>query len=303
MKPRAHFRRIILTGATLASFAFFAAPRAPAQQAVEPDPAAALSGLLAAACRADETQFATYLTAANATAFKALPRKERVAFLKRFSLSDGPGKTLISSDAQNHVILRCDTSGQTAEFRFGAAQTKENLSFIAVTVVKSQQAEFGMVREGGGWKLLSLGLVLLDIPQLAQQWAEGDLAQREDDAINALRILAEALEKFRRVFGDLPRSLSQLGPAPRDQVSADMASLVNEQLANGSEGGYRFDYRTVPAADGGNPGFQISAIPEEYGKSGRRSFFLDQEGRIHGADNQGAAVTVDAPVVTAEKTP
>jgi hypothetical protein len=303
MKPREHFRKIILAGAALACFAFFAAPMARAQQAAEPDPAAALSGMLAASCRADETQFATYLTAANAAAFKVLPRKERVAFLKRFSLSDGPGKTLISSDAQNHTILRCETPQQTAEFRFGAAQTKENLSFITVTVVKSQQAEFGMVREGGGWKLLSLGLVLLDIPQLAQQWADEDMTQREDDTINALRSLAEALEKFRRVFGDLPQSLTQLGPAPENQVSADRASLVDEELANGSEGGYRFDYRTIPAADGGTTGFQISATPEQYGKSGRRSFLLDPEGQIHGADSGGAAVTVDAPVVPAENTP
>jgi len=303
MKPRAHLAGMILAGAALFSFALFAALPARAQQAAEPDPAAALSAALTAACNSDETQFATYLTAANAAAFKALPRKERLAFLKRFSLSDAPGKTLISSDAQNHIILRCDTPGQTVQFRFGAARTAENLSFIPVAVVSSQQAEFGMIREGGGWKLLSLGLVLLDIPQLAQQWAEEELTQREDAAIATLHSLAEALEKYRRVFGNLPPSLTQLGPAPDNQVSSEQASLVDAQLANGSAGGYRFSYRTLPAADGGSPSFQISATPEEYGKSGRRSFFLDPEGQIHGADFEGMAVTADAPIVTAEKAP
>ena len=47
----------------------------------------------------------------------------------------------------------------------------------------NKQAEFGMVRDGGGWRLLSLGLVLFDVPQLAKQWAAADLAAHEDAAI------------------------------------------------------------------------------------------------------------------------
>jgi hypothetical protein len=303
MKSRAHFRTMLLVGAALVSLALFAAQSARAQQAAEPDPAAALSGALSAACRADETQFAGYLTAANATAFHALPQDERTAFLKRFSLSDVPGKPLISSDAQNHAILRCDTPQQTAEFRLGAARTQENLSFITVTVVNSQQTDFGMVREGGGWRLLSLGLVLLDIPQLAKQWAEQDLAGREDAAIAALDGLDEAVESYRRAFGNLPQSLAQLGPAPPNEISPDQASLVDAQLAAGSEDGYRFRYRTVPTADGSSATFEIAATPEDYGKSGRRSFLLDGAGKIHGADNHGAAATAEAPLVAAEKTP
>ena len=57
------------------------------------------------------------------------------------------------------------------EYRFGDARTRENLSFITVSVSDGQKTEFGLVRENGGWRLLSLGLVLLNIPQLSQQWA------------------------------------------------------------------------------------------------------------------------------------
>ncbi|MGC2422019.1 MAG: hypothetical protein WA405_10255 [Candidatus Acidiferrales bacterium] len=303
MKSRANFGIVLLAEAALVSFALFAAQPARAQVAAESDPVAALSGALAAACRADETQFASYLTADNAAAFHALPQNQRTEFLKRFSLSDGPGKPLLSTDAQNHIILRCETPQQTAEFRFGAARTKENLSFITVTVVNSQQTDFGLVREGGGWKLLSLGLMLLDVPQLAKRWADEDIADHEDAAIAALRNLADAVESYRRAFGNLPQSLAQLGPAPKDEVTPDQASLVDAQLAAGSEGGYRFSYRVVSAADGTSATFEVAATPEDYGKSGRRSFFLDQEGKIHGADSGGAAVTTDAPVVAAEKTP
>ncbi len=303
MKSRAYFRTMLLAPAALLFFASFVARPACAQESAEPDPVAALSGALSAACRADEAQFAGYLTATNAAAFHALPQDQRTAFLKRFSLSDVPGKPLISSDAQGHTILRCETPEQTAEFRLGAARTRENLSFITVAVVASQQTDFGMVREGGGWKLLSLGLVLLDIPQLAKQWAEQDLAAREDAAIAALDGLDEAVESYRRAFGKLPESLAQLGPAPPNGISPDQASLVDAQLAAGSEGGYQFRYRTVPAPDGSSVTFEIAATPEDYGKSGRRSFLLDGAGKIHGADSHGAAATADAPIVTAEKTP
>ncbi|HXQ26089.1 MAG TPA: hypothetical protein VN822_06765 [Candidatus Acidoferrales bacterium] len=269
-----------------------------AQEAREPDPGSALAAALAAACRANETQFANYLTADNAAAFRALPADRQKAFLKRLSLGDETGKPLLSSDAQNRTVLRCVAPSGTAEFRFGDARVTESLAFIPVSVVNSEQTQFGLVREGGAWKLLSLGLVLLDIPQLSKQWAEGDLAAREDAALETLQGLAAAIESYRRAYGKLPDSLAQLGPAPKDEVSPEQASLVNEHLAAGSAGGYRFRYRLVGAAqEGDDAAFEVVAAPEEYGKTGRRSFLLDSTGKFHGADKHGETATPDDPVI------
>jgi type II secretory pathway pseudopilin PulG len=267
------------------------------------DPAAALSAAFTAACRANETEFATYLTVDNASAFRALSVEQRAAFLKRFALSDQPGKPLLSSDARNHTVLRCETPAGTVEFRFGEARTRENLSFIPVNVPDGQNTEFGLVRENGGWRLLSLGLVLLDIPQLNQQWAEQELVAREDAAMADLNTLSDAIQKYQRVFGKLPNTLAQLGPAPKDQISPDQASLVDEHLAAGKAGGYSFRYRIAPAADGNDTNFEIAATPDDYGKGGRRSFFLDTSGQIHGEDKHGALASSDDPVVVDEKQP
>ena len=87
--------------------------------------ASALSAAFVAACRANETQFANYLTADNAAAFKNLPADQRTVFLERFSLSDQTGKPLISADAQNHTVLRCIAPAGTAEFRFGDVRLHE----------------------------------------------------------------------------------------------------------------------------------------------------------------------------------
>jgi type II secretory pathway pseudopilin PulG len=247
--------------------------------------------------------FANYLTADNAAAFHALPQEQRTAFLKRFSLSDDPGKPLISADQKNRTVLRCQTPRQTAEFRFGDARMHENLAFLPVTVVDGVQTEFGLVRENGGWRLLSLGLVLLDIPQLTQRWAESELAAREDAAVDTLRNLADAIQSYRRAFGKLPESLAQLGPAPPNGVSPDQASLVDEHLAAGSEGGYQFRYRIVPAEKLADEKFELAAAPEDYGKTGRLSFFFDGEGKIHGADKHAATATAEDPLIPGEKSP
>jgi hypothetical protein len=283
------------------SFAIISPALALAQEGREPDPAGALSAALAAACRANESMFANYLTPDNAAAFRALPQEQRTAFLKRFSLSDDPGKPLISADQKNRTVLRCQTARQTAEFRFGDVRVHENLAFLPVTVVDGEQTEFGLVRENGGWRLLSLGLVLLDIPQLTKRWAESELAAREDAAVDTLRSLAEAIETYRRAFGKLPESLAQLGPAPPNEISPEQASLVDEHLAAGSEGGYQFRYRIVPAEKLADEKFELAATPEDYGKTGRLSFLLDGEKRVRGADKHAAMATAADPLIPGEK--
>jgi hypothetical protein len=43
--------------------------------------------------------------------------------------------------------------------------------------------------------------------------------------------------------------------------------------------------------------FEVSATPKSYGKTGRRSFFLDQAGIFHAADHKGQPATSDDPAV------
>ena len=65
-------------------------------------------------------------------------------------------------------------------------------------------------------------------------------------------------------------------------------------LAKGDKDGYTIRYTITPGA--GGPAeedpikaetFSLSSSPKEYGKTGRRSFFLDSSGILRGADKQG----------------
>lgn len=277
-----------------------------------PDPAQALQEMLTAACRHDETAFASHLTTESAAAYRALTDEQRVALLRRMVLLDDPGKPLLSSSGENTVV-RCEAGGANSELRFGLPEIRDNLAFIPVTVPEGDQTQsvrFGLVRESGQWKLLSVGLLLVDIPALAQQWEQSALDMRERDAIAAMRKVASTLNAYQRAYGNLPETLEQLGPAPRDGASPEMAGLLDADLAKGIAGGYRLRYSIVPATGeediserNRGAGFTLAATPVLYGKDGRRSFFLDNTGVLRGSDKNGVVATADDPRIDNAETP
>lgn len=274
-----------------------------AQDVVPPPvtPVDALANILATACRADDSQFSTLLTGDNVAAFRALSPEMRVKVMRRISLTDETAKPLLTTGKDGLPSVRCQGPAGSVEFHLGVPRVHENLAFIPVSVQDATDADFGLIREAGGWHLLSIGLVIFDIPQLQKQWAAADAAVHDETAIKNLRDLAEAIQRYQRVFGAMPETLAVLGPAPPNQISAEQASLVDAQMAAGAKDGYAFRYRIVPDAAGNDSAFELAATPQKYPTSGKRSFFLDKSGKVHGADNQGVVATVEDPLIDGEK--
>jgi len=229
--------------------------------------------------------------------------------MKRFVLLEDPGRPLLSTSATGHPVVRCESPGFSTEMRFGETRSRENLAFIPMEIPlpgePSRSITFGLVREGGSWKVLSVGLILLDIPAMEKQWGQADMEAREDEAIAALRKLATALETYRRAYGKLADTLEPLGPPPKEGISPEAAGLIDADLSGGTKDGYAIRYRIVPAGsnlpeEDANQAakFELAATPIEYGKTGRRSFFLDSGGILRGADKQGAVATSADPRIT-----
>lgn len=274
-----------------------------AQDGKEADPSVALATALTAACKQNESQFAIYLTVDNAAAFKNLPADQRTTVLHRLALVDGPGKPLLSNDADGHTILHCESAGAAADLRFGAVRAHENLAFIPIRSGaggSGDPTEFGLVREAGGWRIISVGILLFDVSQLAQRWEQQDLENHEIKAANALYDLANAIEHYHDAFGRMPEGLAELGPAPPNEVSPEQANLIEGDLAGGTRDGYRYQYRVLSDNDGNPTGFELTATPEPYAKSGKRSFLLDAERVLHGADKRGDMATKEDPVISAK---
>jgi hypothetical protein len=286
---------VLIYGVASPSFAQTPAQQSAAAAESSPNPAMALNLALVAACKENGGDFAKYLTSDNAAAYLSLSADDRNALMQRFSLLDSAGRPLLSNDPQGHIVLRCEADDGSSEFRFGDAHIDENLAFIPVSIPKGTTVRIGLVREDGNWKLLSLGLLMIDIPQLEKQWAEQALEEREQQAIATLQSLTDVIGTYQHAYGKLPDSLAQLGPA-KGGVSADAANLIDQELAAGMADGYSFRYR-VDSSSGSAPAFEIAAVPEKYGKTGKRSFLLDKDGQIHAADKKGALPTEDDPVI------
>jgi hypothetical protein len=76
------------------------------------------------------------------------------------------------------------------------------------------------------------------------------------------------------------------------------AGFIDDALASGSKYGYVYLVSTVPFVPGQSPAaFTVTATPRAYRKSGRRSFFIDAAGEVHGGDKNGEVATSSDPVI------
>jgi hypothetical protein len=277
----------------------------PSAQPTSPNgPSAALRDVLTSACSQSQNDFSRFLTARNRESFSHLAPAARVAFMKRFVLLNEPGKPSVTSNPSGRPIVRCDTPAGAAEIQIGGADTRDNVAFLPVELrdatdssgASAIQVNMGLVRENGEWKILSLGLVLLDLPSLELEWDSAEADKNEQTAIESLKDIAEAIEAYRRKFTRLPESLSSLGPPLHGPANADAAGLVDSDLAAGMKNGYSFRYVIVGASSLGAPAkFELAATPLSYGRTGHRSFFRDAAGTLRGADRQGAVGAASDP--------
>jgi hypothetical protein len=267
-------------------------------------PSAALRDVLMAACSQSQNDFEHFLTTRNKESFSRMAPAARVAFMKRFVLLNQAGKPSVTTNPSGRPIVRCDTPEGAAEIQIGGADTRDNVAFLPVnlrdatdtTDASAIQVNMGLVRENGEWKILSLGVVLLDLPALELEWDSAEADKNEKTALESLKEIAEAVEAFRLKYARLPNSLSSLGPPLHSVANAESAGLVAADLAAGMKNGYSFRYVIVGASGLGAPGkFELAATPLTYGRTGHRSYFRDASGTLRGADHQGAVGSAGDP--------
>jgi hypothetical protein len=105
-------------------------------------------------------------------------------------------------------------------------------------------------------------------------------AANETAAITRMRAIAQAEAQYQAVSEGEYGSLDQL-----------IAKRYVNDPSSGKLTGYRFEVRVKPAH------FEITAVPEKFGVSGTRSFYVDETNVIHAADKKGAPATASDPEV------
>lgn len=290
----------------LLAIAVFAEPAAAQATALNPNeaPTTILRNAMMAACSQSADDFRQVLTVRNAAAFSRITPAARATFLKRFVLLDQPGEPHSQNTSNDTYMVTCANETVTTQIQIGKPEIRDNLAYIPFDIkeasdksgLTSRHAVIGMVRENGQWKLLSLGLLLLDLPSLEEEWDKAEIAVNEKSAIANLKEIADAVESYRKRYTRLPESLAVMGPPADGQAKADKAGLLGEDLSNGRKEGYIFRYVIVGANTSGAPAkYELAAIPAEYGRSGSRSFFRDSSGALHAADRQGAVGSIIDP--------
>jgi hypothetical protein len=279
---------------------------APSETTTTGGPGAALKAVLSAACSENQTEFVRFLTARNREAFSRMTPPARVALMKRFVLLNEPGKPTALANPAGRPILRCQTPDVTTEMQIGGAELRDNIAFLPMelrdttdtTGASVHQITMGLVREDGEWKLLSLGLLFLDLPSLEVEWDAAEMEATERDAIEALKKVSAAVEAYRNKYLRLPASLANLGPPLHGAANGEAAGLLDSDLANGMKNGYAIRYVIAGASTLGAPAkYELAATPLQYGRTGRRSFFRDSNGVLHAADRQGAVGSATDPKV------
>jgi len=291
------------TGGSIVTVPNAASPApAPASDA----PSVALRDLLAAACAHDETRFEQVLTARNAESFSRLTPAARVELMKRFVLLDGAGKPAFSSNS-GRPSIRCTTPDGAADIQLGGTDLRDNLALLPIDIRDASDPTtpaggnphhvlMGLIRENSSWKILSVGMLFLDLPSLEVEWDQSAIGGNERQALIDLKTIAAAIETYRTTYSRLPESLTKLGHAAK--TSADSAGLLDAELVGGERNGYRFRMVIVGANDIGAPAqYELSATPAMYGRTGRLSFFRDAKGKYHSGDHQGAVGHSLDPIV------
>jgi hypothetical protein len=270
------------------------------------EPALALRDTLLAACAQNSTDFARFLTVRNAQAFSRLAPATRSTFLKRFVLLDNPGQPRAEFDASGNLNVFCVTPDVTTQMHIGKPELRDNLVYLPLTIgdaaapldPDSHRVLITLVRENGQWKLLSLGLLFLDLPSLGEEWDRAEIKKNEQSAIDSMKQLSEAIETYRKTYTRLPDDLAVLGPPSQGLAKSEKADLLSREFADGRKDGYSFRYVVVGANTSGAPAkYELAAIPIEYGRTGKLSFFRDASGLLHGADRRGAIGSVTDPAI------
>jgi hypothetical protein len=298
--------RAILSG--LALLAFLVAARASQNEQGEQgnDPASVLRDILVASCSQDAKHFGAFLTARNATAFAAMTTSAQATLLQRFVLLDQTGKPNSQTDASGTLVVLCATPSVTTQLQIGKPEIRDNIAYLPLVVkdatdsgdANSRRVTMGLVRENNQWKLLSLGVLLLDLPTLAEEWDRAEIQNNEKAAVASIRELAAAIEKYRVTYSRLPQSLADLGPAQKAAAKGERVGFVDASLAAGRKDGYSFRYVIVGSNEVGAPAiYELAAIPMDYGRTGTRSFFRDGSGVLHGGDHQGGVGTLTDPKI------
>jgi type IV pilus assembly protein PilA len=109
-------------------------------------------------------------------------------------------------------------------------------------------------------------LAAIAVPKLNQN----KMLAHETAAIQQIGTIQSGQTQYYSQFGKYAQNLTELGPPPSGAAGPSAADLIPGDLSLGKKTGYVFTLQQAPT------GYTITAVPEAFGNTGRRTFYADQ---------------------------
>lgn len=129
-------------------------------------------------------------------------------------------------------------------------------------------------RRRRGFSLIELLIVIaiiliiaaIAVPKMNNQM----MAAREMAALRQITTIHQAETQYYSQFGKYAANLTELGPPASGAPGPSSSDLIPKGLSEGKNSGYIFAIQSTPT------GYAVTAVPEQFGSSGRRNFYSDQ---------------------------
>jgi type IV pilus assembly protein PilA len=138
--------------------------------------------------------------------------------------------------------------------------------------------------------LIVVAIVLIIAAVAIPRIDKARMQAQEMAAIRQIQTIHTAEAQYYSQFGKHAVKLEELGPPTGGQEGPAGAGLIPGDLAKGNKSGYVFQLQ------GTQTGYAINANPQQFGSSGRRTFFSDQSMVIHENWGQEPA-TLNSPEI------
>ncbi len=118
--------------------------------------------------------------------------------------------------------------------------------------------------------LIVIAIILVIVTIAVPQYNKQMMSAHETAAIQAIQTIHAVETQYYSQFGRYAVSLAELGPPASGAEGPAAAGLISKDLAEGKKSGYIFTVTASPT------GYAVSAVPEAFNSSGRRTFYSDQ---------------------------
>ena len=122
---------------------------------------------------------------------------------------------------------------------------------------------------------MSIAIILIILTIAIPGVMSAKMNADETAVMREVQTIQQAQMQYQSQFGKYAANLGELGPPAHGDPGPQGAKLIPRSLAGGQKNGYVFSM--TPTATG----YTVTAIPQVFGSSGRRTFYLDQEGILH----------------------